>query len=225
MTFTIEDPGDGATAVGLPTVTLPRPCYLVDLTQATPASSGRLSLDGGGRRVTWNGEGERMTYDAVHERGTMRDWPALTDLTIGTIQEIVANGLGGHPLHIHIIPFQITAMNAGCCNNGYFQEGDWHDTLMLPDSQGDITVRLNLDKFTGKAVIHCHILEHEDQGMMAYMNFVGTEGAVFEGSKSIDATCYDTAYNSGETNTQAPGGDAITQAPAVDATTKAMAVL
>ena len=46
----------------------------------------------------------------------------------------------------------------------YFQVGDWHDTIY--DGSGESTVRFYTDNFVGKMVVHCHVLEHEDQGMM-----------------------------------------------------------
>ena len=56
-------------------------------------------------------------------------------------------------------------------------QGDWHDTLL---QGGDETkVRLFTDSFAGKVVVHCHILEHEDQGMMGLLSIGGTEGALY----------------------------------------------
>ena len=70
----------------------------------------------------------------------------------------------------------------------YFQAGDWHDTLY--DGAGAATVRLYTDTFTGKMVIHCHILEHEDQGMMGIFEITGTEGATYTDAETLDPTCY-----------------------------------
>ena len=36
--------------------------------------------------------------------------------------------------------------------------------LLLPDNAMDVVFQT--DYYTGKQVIHCHILEHEDAGMM-----------------------------------------------------------
>ena len=63
-----------------------------------------------------------------------------------------------------------------------------HDTLISPNNA--LNVRFQTDKFTGKMVLHCHILEHEDEGMMATFQITGTEGALYTGAESIDATCY-----------------------------------
>ena len=54
---------------------------------------------------------------------------------------------------------ELSASSAG----NYFLGGDWHDVLMSANNA--VSVRLQTDKFTGKQVFHCHILEHEDQGM------------------------------------------------------------
>ena len=64
-------------------------------------------------------------------------------------------------------PFQITAMLVASYENNYSMTGDWHDTMQMEDAGGGttITVKANLDAFTGKAVVHCHILEHEDTRM------------------------------------------------------------
>ena len=67
---------------------------------------------------------------------------------------------------------------------------------MIADAGGGstITVRANMDTFTGKAVVHCHLLQHEDEGMMAWIAVDGTEGAKYDDAKTIDPTCYDGAY-------------------------------
>jgi FtsP/CotA-like multicopper oxidase with cupredoxin domain len=41
----------------------------------------------------------------------------------------------------------------------------WQDTVNLP-VRGEVTVRMRFTDFTGKTVYHCHILNHEDKGMM-----------------------------------------------------------
>ena len=73
--------------------------------------------------------------------------------------------------------------------------GDWHDTLQVPLSslRGNTTarprMRFQADQFTGHMVQHCHLLFHEDQGMMAQYNVTGVEGAVWPGAELIDPQC------------------------------------
>ena len=49
-----------------------------------------------------------------------------------------------HPFHIHINPFQLAqdtpekVNNANPWNRGWFQSGDWHDTLLTLDSNSTL---------------------------------------------------------------------------------------
>ncbi|WP_242418289.1 multicopper oxidase domain-containing protein, partial [Frankia sp. CpI1-P] len=45
------------------------------------------------------------------------------------------------------------------------------DTVNLP-ARGEVVVRIHFTDFTGKTVLHCHILNHEDMGMMAVLQIV-----------------------------------------------------
>ena len=45
----------------------------------------------------------------------------------------------------------------------------WQDTVNLP-AKGRVTVRIRFTDFPGKTVYHCHILNHEDRGMMAVVD-------------------------------------------------------
>ena len=71
-----------------------------------------------------------------------------------------------------------------------FSSGDWHDTLL--SNNDAMNVRLQTDRFTGKMVIHCHILEHEDLGMMGMLDITGVEGSTYDTS-TIDPSCYTTS--------------------------------
>ena len=39
------------------------------------------------------------------------------------------------------------------------------DVVNVP-ARSDVTVRVAFDEFGGRTVYHCHILDHEDNGMM-----------------------------------------------------------
>lgn len=66
----------------------------------------------------------------------------------------------GHPFHIHVNPFAITAVNQNSVDPPV-----WQDTIWVPPRQS-VTFRSRFDVFDGKFVLHCHILSHEDLGMM-----------------------------------------------------------
>jgi FtsP/CotA-like multicopper oxidase with cupredoxin domain len=65
-----------------------------------------------------------------------------------------------HVFHIHTNPFQVTHFN------GRPVEPVWLDTVILPANGGSMTFRSRFEDFTGKYVQHCHMLNHEDLGMM-----------------------------------------------------------
>ena len=72
---------------------------------------------------------------------------------------------GRLPVHIHINPVQVVKIN------GEPVEPFWADTVGLPrggspEAPTSITFRTRFTDFTGVFVMHCHILAHEDMGMM-----------------------------------------------------------
>ncbi len=48
----------------------------------------------------------------------------------------------------------------------------WRDTLLAPSGKTE-TIRTRFRDWTGKTVIHCHIVDHEDQGMMKNVLILG----------------------------------------------------
>ncbi len=110
--------------------------------------------------------------------------PARLDrkLTLGTAEEwkLTSNGTG-HPFHIHVNPFEIVSIvnnaNPGvdvsvlgtpdANNDPQYPglKGVWKDTLWIKPNY-TVTVRTRYERYIGEFVLHCHILDHEDQGMM-----------------------------------------------------------
>jgi FtsP/CotA-like multicopper oxidase with cupredoxin domain len=80
-----------------------------------------------------------------------------------------------HPFHIHVNPFFITHID-GKKLAPTDPRRRWQDTIALPTKEGDtngsITFLSRYETFTGKFVIHCHILEHEDEGMMQVVEVI-----------------------------------------------------
>ena len=109
----------------------------------------------------------------------------LPQLEIGTVEEwtILNAGPLNHPFHIHQGVFIVTKIN------GFPIEPDKKfpnanaanyvsplDVIMVP-AFGSVTIRFRALDFPGKYVFHCHILEHEDEGMMSpVFQFGNTEG-------------------------------------------------
>jgi L-ascorbate oxidase len=117
--------------------------------------------------------------------------PSRIDRTarIGDVQEWrLTSTAGGHPFHIHVNPFQvISVLNAAgqpvtdptkpSFDPDYAGLIDqWKDTLFVKGNY-KIVVRTRYERYIGEYVLHCHILDHEDQGMMANVKIGIPDGA------------------------------------------------
>jgi suppressor of ftsI len=71
-----------------------------------------------------------------------------------------------HPFHIHVNDFEVLSVGG----EPYDSHGE-KDTVVLPPGK-PVVVRIPFDRFTGKFVFHCHILNHEDNGMMGLVDVV-----------------------------------------------------
>jgi FtsP/CotA-like multicopper oxidase with cupredoxin domain len=113
-------------------------------------------------------------------------------LTLGSVDEwSLRAGFLSHPFHIHVNPFQVVRIldpsgrdvsssdavdDAGGVQDSQYVglKGVWKDTLWIKslnppqETAGSYTVivRTRYERYTGDFVLHCHILDHEDQGMM-----------------------------------------------------------
>lgn len=100
----------------------------------------------------------------------MDDPPAIVTNT-GAVEDWTITNRSGevHAFHIHQIHFLVTAINGVPVQNPEVQ-----DTVIVPNWSGSgpypsVTVRMDFrdPNIAGTFVYHCHILDHEDGGMMA----------------------------------------------------------
>jgi L-ascorbate oxidase len=114
----------------------------------------------------------------------------------GADEWTLKSNLVSHPFHIHVNPFQIVKIiapdgrtdvsapgavdNFGKDANGNpvvdpqypGLKGVWKDTLFVKNlasgqaGQYTVVIRTRYERYIGDFVLHCHILDHEDQGMM-----------------------------------------------------------
>lgn len=126
--------------------------------------------------------------------GTPYDPSQFRVLTLGQVDEwSLRSTFASHPFHIHVNPFQIVSITdpngkdvselsaiddaGGAIDTQYSGlKGLWKDTLWIKNLYADpdkpesgqykITVRTRYERYIGDFVLHCHILDHEDQGMM-----------------------------------------------------------
>jgi len=93
------------------------------------------------------------------------------ELPASGLQRWQLKGARNHPFHLHIYHVQID----GSCAD--YEDGEYYDVVA-----NNCAIRFDLDQqsstvFEGRTIMHCHILEHEDQGAMGWTNVLGGLGA------------------------------------------------
>jgi FtsP/CotA-like multicopper oxidase with cupredoxin domain len=87
-----------------------------------------------------------------------------------------------HPIHIHVNDFQVieyfdptTGLRTGPDKFAIDNANAPAPTMQIDETviqPGILTVRTRFDEFTGLYVMHCHRLNHEDNGLMALINVI-----------------------------------------------------
>jgi FtsP/CotA-like multicopper oxidase with cupredoxin domain len=117
---------------------------------------------------TINGKQFSGEIDQYMKLGATEEWNLFNDTP--------TNG-PAHPFHIHVNPFQIVRwfdpaiMAPSLRSSGVPMRPPWvwWDNFAIP-VQGWVTMWTRFVDFTGTYVFHCHILGHEDRGMMQLVN-------------------------------------------------------
>lgn len=116
--------------------------------------------------------------DAVNTRVLKLDTAAINGkkMSISRVDDVVRAGdieiwrisnqsPGYHPIHIHGVQFQVLSRNGQKPPPG---EAGWKDTISLMPEE-DVRLIMRFADYTDPNIpymYHCHILEHEDMGMM-----------------------------------------------------------
>jgi len=157
VSFSVGAPtGTGTTA--LPTTLVPTNPIAeadADLTRTftmEPQSMGPMEMIEGPFEIN----GTLMDMDVINE---------VVELGATEIWEFVNNTMVGHPIHIHDIQFNILDRN-GSPPEAW--ESGWKDVVYVPP-MGSARVITRFDDFADPDMpymYHCHLLMHEDEGMM-----------------------------------------------------------
>ena len=103
-------------------------------------------------------------YTIMSDVGTYEIWTITND-----------SGMD-HPFHQHVNPSQILAING---RDTYYPDYStmpaWKDVVLIPKF-GSVTMLVPVMDYPGMAMFHCHILEHEDIGMMGLWHLMGPGG-------------------------------------------------
>ncbi len=119
--------------------------------------------------------------------GKAYDPHTTRDLILGNVEEWkISSDFDGHPFHIHVNPFQVSRILnpqgvdvsvSGEADDPQYAnlKGIWKDTLFVKQGY-TLYVRTRYERYIGEYVLHCHILDHEDQGMMQNVRMLLPDG-------------------------------------------------
>jgi suppressor of ftsI len=153
------------TSAELPDTPVTLPAVLRAIVAPGPATARqRLQLDQGSMGT---GAGMGMLNFTIN--GRTFD-PGRVDLTtqVGRVEEwdIANNTMMDHPIHLHGTQFQLLRRQSGSTITAAPFPA-WLDTVNVPS--GESATILVRQAMPGKRMFHCHILEHEDAGMMGVL--------------------------------------------------------
>ena len=173
----------------LDTFTVSRPCYLVDtsldpvVADLTPFTTMTVATSNGGPDREGSGplNGQYFTdYTTYLNEGN----PFVT----GTLAQVSFSDVRVHTYHQHVNSFQLVNIGQGG-DDVFYQVGDWQDSVH--DLSGTMTARFWVDNYPGRMMVHCHLLPHEDFGMMGIYLVTGDEGQTVDSlARLVDPTCH-----------------------------------
>jgi FtsP/CotA-like multicopper oxidase with cupredoxin domain len=89
-------------------------------------------------------------------------------IALGAVEEWTIDNehTDDHIFHIHTNPFQLVGINGK-----KLAKPVWRDSVVVP-RRGSIVIRSRFLDFTGRFVLHCHMMNHEELGMMQVVEVV-----------------------------------------------------
>lgn len=149
-----------------------RPMVLAGPLQRGPGGQGgrggRAARVGQAAQGGQGGRGRRAGPLGIPINGKTMDMARIDEVVrLGDIEiwEVTNRGGQPHPFHVHLVQFQILDRNGRPPSAA---ERGWKDTVLVPP--GDLVrIIMRFERYADPQVpymYHCHIMEHEDNGMM-----------------------------------------------------------
>ncbi len=130
--------------------TLPQPQTVRRIELSMAMGMGGMG-SGMGMAFLFNGKTfDPQRVDTSVKLGQIEDWDLVN----------VDSDRMDHPFHLHVNPFQVISRDGQ--PEPYRA---WKDTVLVRSGE-TVRIRIPFHDFAGKTVYHCHILDHEDLGMM-----------------------------------------------------------
>lgn len=127
---------------------LPEPSAFRSFQLGSGMGMGRM----GGSGMTFTINGRTFNPERVDTRvnlSAIEDWEFVNPSTMD------------HPMHIHTNPFQVIGSEGAPIRA-------WKDVVLVP-ARSRARIRTAFRDFAGRTMYHCHILDHEDLGMMGVL--------------------------------------------------------
>jgi FtsP/CotA-like multicopper oxidase with cupredoxin domain/peroxiredoxin len=141
-------------------MTLPKDAQLRPCKAMRSVADGELVNLGNPRVVRLDSDDASHTFNVDGKPFSRQD---PLELRLNTAEEWVIKAIRNpHVFHIHVNPFELILEKN---QDGTVERSEWRDTIFI-DQGHQVTIRTRFRDFPGKTVLHCHILDHEDQGMM-----------------------------------------------------------
>jgi FtsP/CotA-like multicopper oxidase with cupredoxin domain len=122
-----------------------------NFTLEMPAMNGMMMHDAQGNMTGFTINGVAFDMNTVN-----------TTVAMNTVEEwtITNTSNMSHPFHLHVWPMQLISVG-----DQVIDDPQWQDVVIVPPL-GKSVVRVAFENHSGVTMYHCHILDHEDQGMM-----------------------------------------------------------
>lgn len=193
--------GQGQTTAFEPGQNLDAYTSFVDTSVMTPDVKRTLTVSGGfGNDKASKSDPKAFTYE--FDDNTFPNIP-LIQPRLNSVEEWTVTNLNNdeHPMHIHVNDFQVMEVVDPVADTRTGVQPWGMDNVNVPAPVTDeneaalepasVTLRTKFTEYTGTFVIHCHRLNHEDNGLMALVNVipeVSTYAVAVPGSAGTPAT-------------------------------------
>ncbi len=158
---TIEVVGGSAPVSKFPKLPSPRGLPVLDDRVEVPTHDVYFQVKGNGGQQEPSYKNRDFTVGSGKDENQLKFDPERIDqeAKLDTTEQWNLAAGGDHPFHIHINPFLVTEVNGK-----KLDPPQWRDTAIV--NKKGLVMRTKYERYAGKTVLHCHILHHEDLGMM-----------------------------------------------------------
>lgn len=178
----VPDEGKGVTTAFVPGQELNAPTPFHDLSKVKPDVSRTLLINGG----FLNNHASKQDPKAFVYAFFGNAFPnvPLIQARLGSVEEwkFVNHNNDAHPIHVHVNDFQVTQYHDPTVGLKLGPQMHGEDNanvpapLMGPEEAviqpGTLTMRTHFIDYLGLYVLHCHRLNHEDNGLMMLVNVI-----------------------------------------------------